>query len=251
MPVVSPATSTYQNSLLDQKRQRLIDRESDFERDLYRDLISLSAVILGLSSTFSRTVDSASTTPLYLSWAALALTVVLVVMYWHLAQWAARTEVRVLETRFDQMKNPDGLETFQKALKHEKSPCFERWWMRSSDTLPQRASLIAGIDATITFLLGVLFLAMFAYQGTRILESESPSPILRHSADDLRGGGNHLCVSSDAYNKTLHRTVSVCTLNDRRVSVAHREACRDYRRGATPLCSFESYFCVVLSTVNL
>lgn len=168
---------------LDQKRQRLIDRESDFERDLYRGLISLSAVTLGLSLTFSRTVDSASTTPLYLSWVALALTVVLVVMYWHLAQWAARTEVRVLETRFDQMQNPDGLETFQKTLKHEESPRFERWWMRSRDTLPQRASLIVGIVATITFLLGLLFLAMFAYQGTRVPESESPSPVLQHSTD--------------------------------------------------------------------
>jgi len=34
----------------------------------------------------------------------------------------------------------------------------------------------------------------------------------------------------DAYNKALHRTVSVSALNDRRASIAHREAWRDHRR---------------------
>ena len=174
------------------RKERLLDIEAAFERDLYKGLLTLSAGILGLSLTVFRFVTpSPVLSPgwLYTSWGCLALATLLVVVYLHLAQWAARRKIKLLSESRQRLTDPTPIETFKKAGEYIESGPFKKWWFRTKDELPQRASLFVGISATISFVVGLSCLSVFAYQNlTRpdiIDGSQNPENRLEQRVDHL------------------------------------------------------------------
>jgi hypothetical protein len=170
------------------RKERLLDREAEFERDLYRGLLTLSAGILGLSLTVFRFVTPSPVLAqgwLYTSWGCLALAAVLVIVYLHLAQWAARKKIELLTENRNRIRDPNPIETFKKAEEYIQSGTFKKWWIRKKDELPQRASLATGVSATISFVIGIFCLSVFTYQNISHSELSENENKLEQRVDQL------------------------------------------------------------------